>query len=202
MRARDVMSKPVITVMPDATVKDAAGLLASNGFTALPVVNDDDRLIGIVTEADLIRDRFPRDTRNRRYTDDETPPVRPGMRVADVMTSPVVAMGATTDVADLITAMWDSKVRSMPIVDGSRVVGIVTRRDLVRILGRADGAIETDVRHALEHYCGVDRWTVDVRDGVVSLGDEYQDETERHVAVVLAEGVPGVVGAHVAPIRH
>lgn len=123
------------------------------------------------------------------------------MRVADVMTSPVVAMGATTDVADLVTAMWDSKVRSMPIVDGSRMVGIVTRRDLVRMLGRADAAIEKDVRHALEHR-GVDRWTVDVRDGVVSLSDGYQDETERHAAVVLAEGVPGVVGAHVAPIRH
>lgn len=72
----------------------------------------------------------------------------------------------------------------------------------MRILGRADEAIETDVRHALEHYCGVGRWTVDVRDGVVSLGDEYEDEAERHVVVVLAEGVPGVVAAHVVPVPH
>jgi CBS domain-containing protein len=202
MRARDVMTKSVITVKPDTMVKYAAGLLASHGFTALPVVNDDDRMIGIVTEADLIRDRFPADTRNRRHTENETPRIQPGMRVGDVMTSPAIAMGATTDVADLIRAMWDSKVRSMPIVDGSRVVGIVTRRDLVRTLGRADGVIEKDVRNALAHYCGVDRWTVDVRDGVVSLGDGYEDEAERHVAVVLAEAVPGVVAAHVASIRH
>lgn len=90
----------------------------------------------------------------------------------------------------------------MPIVDGSRVVGIVTRRDLLRIVGRADEVIERDVRHRLANYCGPDRWTVNVRDGVVSLGDEYDDETERHVAQVIAEGVPGVVAAHAAPVRH
>jgi CBS domain-containing protein len=199
MRARDIMTRSVITVFPDATVKYAAGLLASHGFTALPVVDHDDRLVGIVTEVDLIRDRFPTDTRNRRYTDGRTPRVEPGTRVADVMTPAVIAMGATADVTDLIRTMWHSRIRSMPITDGARVVGIVTRRDLVRVLGRADDAIEKDVRHALEHYCGLGRWTVDVRNGVVSLGDGYEDETERHIAVVLAEGVPGVVAAHVAP---
>ncbi|HEX5115319.1 MAG TPA: CBS domain-containing protein [Pseudonocardiaceae bacterium] len=202
MRADDVMTTPAITVTPETTVKYAASLLASHGFTALPVVDDDDRLIAIVTEVDLVRDRFPWDTRNRWQIDDESPRVPPGQRVADVMTTPVTAMGATTDVADLVTAMGDSKVRSMPIVDGSRVVGIVTRQDLVRVIGRADEAIERDVRHALALYGGGDRWRVDVRDGVVSLGDEYDDETERHVAVVLAEAVPGVLAAQVTPIRH
>lgn len=72
MRACDIMTKPVITVRPDTTVRDTAGLLASHGFTAVPVVDQDDRLVGIVTEADLLRDRFPRDARNRRHTDDET----------------------------------------------------------------------------------------------------------------------------------
>ncbi|WP_291412894.1 CBS domain-containing protein [Actinophytocola sp.] len=59
MRARDIMSSPVITVRPDTTIKAAAGLLATHGFTALPVVADDDRLIGIVTEADLVTTRGP-----------------------------------------------------------------------------------------------------------------------------------------------
>jgi CBS domain-containing protein len=195
-----VMTTAVITVTPETTVKHAASLLASHGFTALPVVDDDDRLIGIVTEADLVRDRFPWDTRTRWQTDDQSPRFSPGQQVAEVMTIPVIAMGATTDVADLVTAMGDSKVRSMPIVDGSRVVGIVTRRDLVRVIARTDEAIERDVRHALAH-CGVDRWRVDVRDGVVSLGDEYEDETERHVAVVLAEAVPGVLAARVTSVR-
>lgn len=105
MRARDVMTTPVVTVTPEASVKDTARLLASRGFTALPVVVDDDRLIGIVTEADLVRDRFPRDTRYRRPADEDRAPARPGDAVGDVMTSPATAMGATTDVADLVRAM-------------------------------------------------------------------------------------------------
>ncbi|HEX5116894.1 MAG TPA: CBS domain-containing protein [Pseudonocardiaceae bacterium] len=200
MRARDVMSRPVVTVLSETTVKYAANLLASRGFTALPVVDGDDRLIGIVTEADLIRDRFPKDARYRRSDDEQSR--TPARTVGAVMTSPVTTMNTATDVADLITAMWDGRIRSMPIVDDSRVVGIVTRRDLVRIIGRDDNAIEADVRHRLANYCGPDRWVVAVEDGVVSLGDEYGDDTERRVAQVLAEAVPGVVAAHVTPSGH
>jgi len=198
MRARDVMSAPVITVTPGTTVKDAANLLASRGYTALPVVDDDARLIGIVTEADLVRDRFPRDARYRRE-DDVLP--APGMKVADVMTTPVSGMADNTDVVDLITVMLDDRIRSMPIVDGSRVVGIVTRRDLVRIIGRDDDAIASDVRHRLANYAGPDRWTVRVRDGVVSITDEYDDAADRHVAIVLAEAVPGVIAAHCESVQ-
>lgn len=184
------MTAPVVTVTPDTAVKDAANLLVSRGFTALPVVDDDERLIGIVTEADLIRDRFPHDARYRHADDRHTVP---GMTVADVMTTPAIGMAATTDVVDLITTMLDSRIRAMPIVDCSRLVGIVTRRDLVRVVGRADEQIATDVRHRLANYAGPGRWHIDVHDGVVALGDEYDDPAERHVAVVLAEGVPGVV---------
>jgi CBS domain-containing protein len=191
------MTGPVVTVTPDDTVKYAANLLASRGFTALPVVDDDERLIGIVTEADLVRDRFPRDARYRGPDDAE---LQPGTKVADVMTTPVTGMAANTDVVDVITAMLDGKIRSMPIVDGDRVIGIVTRRDLVRVIGRDDDLIATDVRHRLANYAGPGRWTVRVRDGVVSLGDEYDDPAERHVAIVLAEAVPGVIAAHCDPV--
>ncbi|HEX5401612.1 MAG TPA: CBS domain-containing protein [Pseudonocardiaceae bacterium] len=196
MRARDVMNGPVTTVKPDTTVKYAANVLASHGFTALPVVDADDRLIGIVTEADLVRDRFPRDARYRR---DDDVVVDPGKTVGEVMTTPAVAMAQTADVVDLITVMDNDKIRSIPIVDGSWVVGIVTRRDLVRVLGRDDDDIAADVRHRLANYAGPDRWTVHVHDGLVELGDEYDDRSERHVAIVLAEAVPGVVGAHFEP---
>ncbi|MGY6651549.1 CBS domain-containing protein [Amycolatopsis sp. TRM77291] len=79
MRARDLMSAPVVTVTPGTTAKHAAELLAERGFTALPVVDEDDRLIGIVTEADLIRNRFPHDVRSG--TGHEARP-RPGLTVA------------------------------------------------------------------------------------------------------------------------
>jgi CBS domain-containing protein len=197
MRARDIMTSPVVTVRADIPVKGAAALLAARGFTALPVVDGDDRLIGIVTEADLVRDRIPRDPRHLVHVDvpPEQLPSRP--TVGEVMSTPVTTMGPGADVVDLCTAQLEAGRRSMPIVDGSRLVGIVTRRDLVRVVGREDTAIARDVRRRLAIYGGPNRWRVDVHDGVVTLDDDYHDATDRHVATVLAEAVPGVVRADV-----
>jgi CBS domain-containing protein len=194
MRARDIMTKTVTTVAPETPIKAAAAALAGNGFTALPVVDGDDRLIGIVTEADLVRDRVPRDPRALCHPGDELATATT-TTVGEVMTTAVVAMGQGTDVALLAKALLDSGYRSMPIVDGSRVVGIVTRRDIVRVIARDDHTIAEDVRHRLEIYGGDRRWRVEVRDGMVTIGDEFDDEADRHVATVLAEAVPGVVRA-------
>ncbi|MGW4489213.1 CBS domain-containing protein [Amycolatopsis sp. NPDC004368] len=196
MRARDLMSAPVVTVYPWSSAKEAAEVLSARGFTALPVVDDDDdRLIGIVTEADLIRGRIPEDARSAHLRHDlpaavETP-------VERVMTTPVTAMAPGTDVADLCQALVEAKIRAMPIVDGSRLVGIVTRGDVVRVLARSDTAISADVRHRLEIYGGVGRWKVEVHDGVVRIVDRFDDATDRHVATLLALAVPGVIGADI-----
>lgn len=196
MRARDIMSSPVTLARAGTSVKEAAALLAGNGFTALPVVGDAGELIGIVTEADLVRDRVPRDPRARCHPGGGDTEVRPvTTTVGEVMTTPVTAMGPGTDVAVLAKALLDAGQRSMPIVDGSRVIGIVTRRDIVRVIARDDATIAGDVRHRLEIYGGDRRWHVDVHDGIVAIGDEFDDETDRHVATVLAESVPGVVRA-------
>ncbi|QFU89940.1 HPP family protein [Amycolatopsis sp. YIM 10] len=192
MRARELMTSPVITVRPTTSAKEAASLLAEHGFTALPVIDEDDRLIGIVTEADLIRDRVPRDTRYQRR---ETPRPVPDLDVASLMTSPAVAMGSGADVADLCRALLDDRIRAMPIVDGSTVIGIVTRRDVLRALARSDTDIAADVRHHLEIYGGPGRWQVEVHDGVVRIVDAYDSETDRHVATLLAQAVPGVIDA-------
>ncbi|MBN6040364.1 CBS domain-containing protein [Amycolatopsis sp. 195334CR] len=192
MRARELMTSPVITVRPSTSAKEAASLLAEHGFTALPVLDEDDRLIGIVTEADLIRDRVPRDVRYRHH---ETPHPVPDLDVGSLMTSPAVAMGGGTDVADLCRALLDDRIRAMPIVDGATVVGIVTRRDVVRALARSDADIAADVRHHLEIYGGPGRWRVEVHDGVVHIVDAYDSETDRHVATLLAQAVPGVLDA-------
>lgn len=89
----------------------------------------------------------------------------------------------------------------MPIVDNDKVVGIVTRVDIVRMLGRDDRAIATDVWHRLEIYGGLNRWKVEVHDGVVSIVDVFDNSTDRHVATVLARAVPGVVEAGPSPPR-
>ena len=194
MRARDLMTAPVITVRPWTSAKEAAGLLAAHGFTALPVVDDDDRLVGIVTEADLIRGRIPADP---RYVHEPVVSTA-GMSVGDLMTTPVTAMSSGADVADLCQALVDARIRAMPIVDGSAVAGIVTRGDIVRVLARDDVDIARDVRHRLEIYGGGGRWHVEVREGFVHITDQFDDDSDRHVAQLLALAVPGVIAAETA----
>lgn len=195
MRARDLMTAPVITVQPWTSAKEAAELLSTHGFTALPVVDDDESLIGIVTEVDLIRGRIPIDVRN---THEHHEAVAVGKTVGDLMTSPATAMSTGTDVADLCQALIDARIRAMPIVDGSTVAGIVTRGDIVRVLAREDTDIARDVKHRLEIYGGSGRWTIDVRDGCVHITDQFDDDSDRHVATLLALAVPGVVTADTA----
>jgi CBS domain-containing protein len=113
------------------------------------------------------------------------------------MTSPAVGMGAGTDVVDLVRVLLEDRIRSMPIVDGAHVVGIVTRRDLVQALARDDEVISADVRHQLAIYGGPARWTVEVHGGAVEVVDAFDDVTDRHVATVLAQAVPGVTAVHV-----
>ncbi|MEV6899964.1 CBS domain-containing protein [Amycolatopsis sp. NPDC051372] len=194
MRARDLMSAPVVAVTPSASAKQAAEVLTEHGFTALPVVDDDERLIGIVTEGDLIRHRIPADIRSGHRLPG-APAAAAGRTVEDVMTTPVTAMSPGTDVADLCQALVDARIRAMPIADGSRLVGIVTRGDVVRVLAREDRAIAADVRHRLEIYGGTGRWEVEVSEGVVRIADRDDDETDRHVVTLLALAVPGVVAA-------
>lgn len=185
MRAQDIMTTPVVTVTPDVSIREAAALLASHGFTALPVVDPDQHMIGIVTEADLLR---------AKYADQ---PVEFGDPVGQVMTVPAFGMGPGSAVTMLARVMLDDRVRCIPIVDGSRVVGVVTRRDLVRALARTDTSIAADVRRRLEIYGGARIWAVSVRDGEVTIGAEFADVESDRIVTALAEAVPGVASAHV-----
>ncbi|WP_410582555.1 HPP family protein [Amycolatopsis sp. lyj-108] len=194
MRARDLMTRPVVTVTTETTAKQAAEILAEHGFTALPVVDEYDCLIGIVTETDLIRDRFPQDIRSAGHPEKRA---EPGATVAAVMTSPAIGMSAGSDLAEVSRALLDGKIRTMPLVDGSKVVGILTRGDFVRAFARDDSAIAADVRHHLAIYGGPSRWTVEVHDGECRISDQYGNDTDHHVAKVIAEAIPGVVEAKV-----
>jgi CBS domain-containing protein len=192
MRAEDVMSGPAITVRPTTPVKAAIGLITSHGFTALPVVDTDNRLVGIVTEADLVRGRITPDARTLVWREDPGPAAAPPATVGEVMTSPAIGVRAGADLAEVAKVMLDAQIRSAPVVDGERLVGVVSRRDLLRTLARDDLAIVADVRHRLAQFGGHGRWVVSVADGVVTILDEFDSSEDRHVATVLAQSVPGV----------
>lgn len=202
MRVKDLMSRPVVTVGPGLAVWDAAAVLARHGVTALPVVNDDGDLVGIVTEADVMRGRILPDPRNGH--DSSVPPAR---TVGEVMTTDVVTMTEGADVAEAVRTMVDRRLRAVPVLrgrePGDRLVGILTRRDLMRCISREDALVAADVRHRLELYSGPGRWMVTARAGAVTVvdSDDREDPTDRHVAHVLAAAVPGVSSVQVDGAR-
>lgn len=189
MRARDIMTSPVITVTPDVPIRVAAALMVSHGFAALPVVDGDRRLVGIVTEADLLRGR---------YADGDSGDVP----VRDVLTTPVLGVDPSAPDRCIAGVMVDGGVRCVPILEGRRLVGVVTRRDLVRALARPDASIAVDVRESLDAYDPNGRWSVTVRDGHVDIGTVFSDEASWKVVVALAEAVHGVLSASVHVMAH
>jgi CBS domain-containing protein len=189
---RDVMTRPVVTVGPDTPIRAAAALLTGRGFTALPVVDGAGELVGIVTEADLLRGRLHHDARSPLLRDELTR-VAP-QRVAEVMTTEVVTALPWTDLADLVERMRTQGIRSVPVVQGGEgLVGIVSRRDALATVTRSDAAVEGDVRRRLEAYAGPGRWQVSVDAGRVTLADAYGDPAEQHAAAVVAASVRGVL---------
>ena len=189
MRARDIMTKSVLSVQPSVPVGKAAATLARRGFTALPVVNESGELIGIVTEADLIGNRFPITGQAVGTSAAD----RPATTVGEVMSSPVVGISHDTDVSVVAREMLTGKRRSLPIVDGTVLVGMITRRDIIRALARTDEEIAADVRGKLAVIGGLSRWSVRVGNGEVVLGDRYRESSDRPIARALVESVPGVI---------
>lgn len=183
------MTRSVLSVLPSVPVGKAAAMLAKRGFTALPVVNEAGELIGIVTEADLIGNRFPVGEPAAEASAENGP----AATVGEVMTTPVVGVGHDTDVSVVAREMLTGKRRSLPIVDGTVLVGVITRRDIVRALARTDEEVATDVRAKLGVIGGLSRWSTQVSQGDVVLTDRYREASDRAVARALVESVPGVI---------
>jgi CBS domain-containing protein len=189
VRIREVMSSPAVVVPPDLGVKEAAAMLVASGFTCMPVVAGDGRFVGVVTEAELLADRFPPDPRVPLF---ERAPIVPGPTVGDVMVRDVLVTHPREGVADLLTVLRAAGVRSVPVVEDEVVVGVVTYRDLLRALARDDASIEADVRRRLDIHGGLGRWRAEVRDGEVTIFDDRSDPVERSGAIRVAESVLGV----------
>ena len=124
MKVTEIMSRPVLTVTPDTSIKEAAQLLVEHGISALPVLDRAGALAGIVSEADLM-----------------AMPSAAAMPlvVADVMTHTVLTLGVESEVSQAARTMLEAGVKRAPVISRRGVVGIVSRRDLVRVIARAGG---------------------------------------------------------------
>jgi CBS domain-containing protein len=175
MRTCDVMSSPVVTVPPDAPLKEVAATLVEHGINAVPVVDAAARLIGIVSEADLLSLET-----GLGPTRGEVAP----QSAREVMRQSVYTLTGDTDATAAARLMLRHRLKSVPVVAGERVVGMVARRD---------DEIRADLERRLkEELEALQRLALSVADGVVTI-DATAGPPARQLLEGLAREIPGVV---------
>jgi CBS domain-containing protein len=188
MLVREVMTSPVHTVLPSTSVKEALQILDAHAITAMPVVDDHGRPIGVVSEVDLLWAALRPDQRRHEIppeADVDVPTV-----VGEVMNHHPITVEPDGDLAAAVDLMMSTAVKSLPVVHQGRVVGVVSRRDVVHALARSDRAIRAEVDELVRDVAG--DWVVEVEDGVVTIEGPETDAQSR-LATALATTVPGVV---------
>lgn len=195
MLVREVMTLEPVTVTPKTRVKAALRRLAELGITAMPVVDERRRLIGIVSEADLIREAITRDPRAPEGAV-IVESLYPAHLVEEVYTRAPVSVHADDDVASAVDLMAATGAKSLPVLDEiGALVGVLSRSDVVRALARDDDAIAADLDDVLTRLGHTD-WLVEVEDGVVGVSGPA-NLGEVSLAHLVAHTVPGVVEVHV-----
>jgi len=182
MRVRDVMTVGVVAVAPTTRLKEVASLLVGARVSGLPVV-DEGKLVGIVTESDLMPLH-------------EGTPGHPVQTAADVMTRKVVTLVEEMTVTSAARVLERHRVKRAPVMRGDRMVGIVSRGDLLRPYLRTDLEIRAEVEELiLAGSLGVRAGEVQVlvEDGVVQLDGEVESERLRAIVSRLVRSVDGVV---------
>jgi|HubBroStandDraft_6_1064221.scaffolds.fasta_scaffold646540_2 CBS domain-containing protein len=213
MRAIDVMVRDVVTVRPDTEIAEAIRLLAEQDVSALPVIGDDGKLVGMISEADLLhRVEIGTETRRPWWQESLTGASTlaaefaksHGKKVGEVMTEGVIAVDVDTSLAEIAALLERKRIKRVPVVRDGMLVGIVSRSNLIQALASAIGQTEehghTDrqIRQELLSRLAEQEWTefgdrnIIVDGGVVHLWGLVGSDPERRALVALAEGVPGV----------
>ena len=213
MRAKDVMTRDLISVTPDATVLQAARLMLQHHISGLPVVDASGKLVGILSEGDFLRRRETATQRRRsrwleflmgpgkiasEYTQSH------GSKVAEVMTSDVRTVGEDADLEKIVELMEKHRIKRVPVIRDDRIVGIVTRSNLMHAMvsmarstppgPQSDDVIREQLLAELkkQEWAPISMTNVVVRDGIVELWGAIIDERQRAALKVAAENVPGV----------
>jgi CBS domain-containing protein len=183
-----IMTRTVISVTPSTPLKDVAHLLLDHGISGVPVVDDDGTVLGVVSETDIL------EKERARIHDDWKHDARDA---ADAMTSPALTIRPRRAVSEAAALMLDRSVNRLPVVDQQgKLVGIVTRADLVRAFVRSDDEIEKEIRNDVilrTLWNAPDRFHVDVAAGEVTIEGEVSDAESADLMQRFVEKVPGVV---------
>ncbi len=202
------MTREVVTANPETPFKELTLLLSEHRISGIPIVDSDRKLVGIVTEADLLwteREREPK--RRSRFLEwfidrkrlAEIERVIPDLRARDVMTPEVVTVEPQTPVREAVIRLLKAGVKRLPVVDpDGRIVGIVSRRDLLEPFLRSDEDIRREiVEEVVLDAMWLDPATIDVavERGVVRLRGQVDLRSTKEILVRMVDRVDGVVGA-------
>lgn len=215
MKAVDVMVRDVITVKPDDEIAKAVRLLADHDVSALPVVDDDGDVVGIISEADLVhREEIGTEKHRPWWLEAVTPyymlaedfAKSHGRRVDEVMSTNVISASEDTPLGEIATLLERHRIKRVPILRAGKLVGIVSRSNLIQALASSvpqAGAAGTDsdrkIRLELLDRLSHQAWTdfgernIIVSGGIVHVWGLVGSPEERKALLALAEGVPGVV---------
>ena len=188
MLVRDAMTSPAITIGADASVKEALRRLDDHRVTSMPVVDHEGRLVGVVSEADLLHDTVRHDDRVHMILHEHTG--TPARTVADVMSTLSLTVSPESDLYDAVETMTQTAVKSLPVLEDGHVVGVVSRSDVVHVLARGDDDLRAEVDDLLRS-AGLE-FVVEVEDGQALL-EGPTDPHQRRVAEVIAGAVNGVL---------
>jgi CBS domain-containing protein len=201
-RVRDVMTTQVVTVRKATRYKEVARLMTEYKVNAMPVVTDKGHVIGMVSEADMLRKQerafrrfgtgLPRRTRHQREQAE-------ARTAGGLMTSPAITIHPDAPLGAVARLMNGHNIRRLPVVDASgELIGIVSRRDLLSVFLLSDEDIAAEVRHAISTILldEDEEITVTARDGLVTLSGTVARKDMIPVAVRVASDVDGVVAVH------
>jgi len=173
---KDVMSTHVIAARRNASYKEMAAMLRNQRVSAFPVIDDDNRVIGVVSETDLLTKEALEGTVPRTLQSLTRQRVRSqvnGVTAADLMTKPAVTIGPDETVAHAARLMYSRRVKRLPVVsDDGTLIGIVTRSDVLSVYSRPDPQIRSEITEDLilgVFLCDPARFTVTVKDGIVTV---------------------------------
>jgi CBS domain-containing protein len=205
MTIRDVMTTSVLTVRPDTPLKDVARLLIDSDVSGVPVIDDQGAVLGVVSEGDfLVKEQGPQALRHRRLArllgESEATRRQIGKVAArtagEAMTAPAVTMEPSRSIQDAAAVMTERRVNRLPVVESGRLIGIVTRADLVRAYLRTDEELVRTIRQDVLHrvlWLDPASFDVTVHNGeAVVRGNVERRSTARIVEEAIAM-VPGIV---------
>lgn len=203
MKVGDLMTRDWVAARPQMPLKDVAELLVQRGISGMPVIDDETRVVGVVSEGDvLFQERGPIERRRRPLAwliagREEDAMAKSEARTAgEAMTSPAVTIAPFQPAAAAARLMVEKAVNRLPVVDDNgKLLGIVTRADLVRAFARSDDEIAREISDSVERVLWVSPNAIQVRvsEGEVELDGELERRTDVVVLEHLVEKIPGVV---------